>query len=276
MDKGPLVQDLMPIGRFAQASRLSPKALRLYDELGLLPPSYIDEHSGYRYYVEAQLEQAKLINRLRQLGMPLERIACVLALPNRKKVQAIKAYWREVETDVSSKRRLLNYLVPYLEGKGNTMYHVDTRNVPEQKVATLQSNVLAKDLPGFIGDAMSTIHDHLGEANCKPGGAGFVVYHGEVNEDSDGPVEVCLPFMGTLEPVGDMRVRLEPAHKEAFTRLTKAQVAFPEILGAFGTVGEWIKAQGKEELSPPREVYFAPWDAVGPDDPACDVAWPFR
>lgn len=276
MDKGPLVQDLMPIGRFAQASRLSPKALRLYDELGLLPPSYVDEHSGYRYYVEAQLEPAKLINRLRQLGMPLERIACVLTLSSRERVQAIKAYWREVETDVSSRRRLLNYLVPYLEGKGNTMYNVDTRDVPEQKVATLQGNVLAKDLPRFIGDAMSAIHDHLTEANCKAGGAGFVVYHGEVNEDSDGPVEVCLPFTGTLEPAGDMRVRLEPAHQEAFTRLTKAQVAFPEILGAFGTVGEWIKSQGKEELSPPREVYFAPWDAVGPDDPACDVAWPFR
>jgi protein phosphatase len=90
MDKGPLVQDLMPIGRFAQASRLSPKALRLYDELGLLPPSYIDEHSGYRYYVEAQLEQASSLagcgsSRLRQLGMPLERIAYVLALSSRER-----------------------------------------------------------------------------------------------------------------------------------------------------------------------------------------------
>jgi hypothetical protein len=141
-------------------------------------------------------------------------------------VQAIKAYWREVETDVSSRGKLLNYLVSYLEGKGNTMYNVDTRDVPEHKVATLQGNVLAKDLPGFMGDAMSAIHDHLTEANCKAGGACFVVYPGEVNEDSDGPVEVCLPFTGTLEPVGDMRVRLEPAHQEAFTRSPKPRSLF--------------------------------------------------
>ena len=31
--------DLMSIGEFARLSRLSPKALRLYDELGLLPPA---------------------------------------------------------------------------------------------------------------------------------------------------------------------------------------------------------------------------------------------
>lgn len=48
------------------------------------------------------------------------------------------------------------------------------------------------------------------------------------------------------------------------------------LLGAFGAVGEWIKAEGKEQASPPREVYFADWGAIGPDDPACDIAWPFR
>ena len=38
----------LTIGEFARASRLSPKALRLYDELGLLRPVRVDEYSGYR------------------------------------------------------------------------------------------------------------------------------------------------------------------------------------------------------------------------------------
>ena len=33
---------LVSIGEFAQASRLSPKALRLYDELGLLVPAHVE------------------------------------------------------------------------------------------------------------------------------------------------------------------------------------------------------------------------------------------
>ena len=41
---------LLTIGAFAKASRLSPKALRLYDELGLLPPARVDPMTGYRLY----------------------------------------------------------------------------------------------------------------------------------------------------------------------------------------------------------------------------------
>lgn len=63
--------DLMSIGDFARRSRLSANALRLYDELGLLPPARVDAGSGYRYYAAAQLERARLVAALRQLQVPL-------------------------------------------------------------------------------------------------------------------------------------------------------------------------------------------------------------
>ncbi len=62
---------LLSIGAFARATRLTPKALRLYDELGLLPPALVDPASGYRFYDPAQLERAQLVAWLRRLGMPL-------------------------------------------------------------------------------------------------------------------------------------------------------------------------------------------------------------
>jgi len=71
--------ELLTIGAFAQASRLSPKALRLYDSLGLLTPAHVDEVSGYRFYRPDQLERARLVAWLRRLGMPLARIQVVLA-----------------------------------------------------------------------------------------------------------------------------------------------------------------------------------------------------
>ncbi|GAB2904611.1 hypothetical protein GCM10022245_45230 [Streptomyces mayteni] len=52
---------LLTIGAFAMASRLSPKALRLYDELGLLPPARVDPVTGYRRYAPEQLDQARLV-----------------------------------------------------------------------------------------------------------------------------------------------------------------------------------------------------------------------
>jgi DNA-binding transcriptional MerR regulator len=50
---------LVSIGEFARLSRLSPEALRLYDELGLLLPAYIDPDTGYRWYAATQLDQAR-------------------------------------------------------------------------------------------------------------------------------------------------------------------------------------------------------------------------
>lgn len=68
---------LLTIGGFARASRLSPKALRLYDELGLLAPASVDPVSGYRFYSPDQLERARLIAWLRRL------LAVGSALPSR-------------------------------------------------------------------------------------------------------------------------------------------------------------------------------------------------
>jgi DNA-binding transcriptional MerR regulator len=73
--------ELMTSGAFARASGLSRKALRLYDELGLLPPARVDPESGYRFYQPAQLEQARLVAWLRRLGMPLASIRAVSTLP---------------------------------------------------------------------------------------------------------------------------------------------------------------------------------------------------
>lgn len=61
---------LLPIGAFARRSRLSLKALRLYDELGLLPPARVDPETGYRSYVADQVDRARL--RLRRRGAWIE------------------------------------------------------------------------------------------------------------------------------------------------------------------------------------------------------------
>jgi len=53
------LMDLMTIGTFAERTRLSPKALRLYDRLGLLPPARTDPLSGYRFYSEDQVAGAR-------------------------------------------------------------------------------------------------------------------------------------------------------------------------------------------------------------------------
>lgn len=264
---------LMSIGAFSRRARLSLKALRLYDRLGLLPPASVDPETGYRYYVEAQVDHARLIGLLRRLKMPLERIGLVLDLPADAAVTELRLFWAETEQDVEVRRRLVAILERHLEGRGEAMYAIQTRQVPEQQVLSITRALTVEDLPGFIMDSFVALAAHVERAGARQVAAPFVIYHGEVNTDSDGPVEACQPFDGTVPPGDGMQARIEPAHAEAFTTLTKAEVSFPGVLEAYNAVERWIDESGREMKAPPREVYFTT-DEVADDDPFCDVAYP--
>lgn len=116
-----MAAELLTIGAFARASRLSPKALRLYDELGLLPPARVDPVNGYRHYAPAQLERARLVAWLRRLGMPLARIREVCELTGPAAAEAVAAYWAQVEADTAARRELAAFLVDQLQRKDTTM-----------------------------------------------------------------------------------------------------------------------------------------------------------
>jgi len=71
----------LTIGVFARRSRLSMKALRLYDRLELLIPADVDRENGYRRYRESQLATARMIVMLRRLDMPLTQVAEIISAP---------------------------------------------------------------------------------------------------------------------------------------------------------------------------------------------------
>lgn len=268
----------MPIGAFARRTRLSLKALRLYDELGLLAPASVDPWTGYRAYAESQVPAARLIRLLRALDMPLERIQRLVAMPAREAAAELRAYWREVEESHAVRSRLAAFVERYLDGSGDAMYPVATREIPAQPVVSTSRAVLVKDLLPFIMEAYDRLAARIAGVGSEPEQAWFVVYHGEVSEDSDGPVEVCLPYTGPTPegPDDGIVTRVEPAHREAYTTITRAQTRYPEILEAYTAVERWIQEHGARSAGAPREVYFVDERRIEPDQPFCDVAFPIE
>ncbi|GMA14700.1 MerR family transcriptional regulator [Deinococcus metallilatus] len=264
----------LTIGAFSRASRLSLKALRLYDDLGLLPPARVDEGTGYRYYTPSQLGTAHLIGLLRQLDLPLSEVRAVLDTPAQTRASQLTQLWARVEREHGRRRGVAQYLIEKLQGETDMTDHFDVqqRLVPAQRVATLTRRLYVADLTDFIGEAGGRLHALTG---AQTAGATFVIYHGEVNADSDGPVEVCVPFTGSLTVPDDVTVREEPAHHEAYVTLTRAQFVFPDILRAYDATCEYAKAHGTPGELSPREVYPVAWDGLSDNDPAGDVAWPF-
>src|SRR5699024_3526560 len=71
--------ELLSIGEVARASGLSMSALRFYDRSGVLVPAEVAADTGYRWYSPSQVEAARLLARLRRVGLPLAEISMVLA-----------------------------------------------------------------------------------------------------------------------------------------------------------------------------------------------------
>jgi DNA-binding transcriptional MerR regulator len=232
------MENLMPIGEFASASRLSQKALRLYGDKGLLPPSWVDPDSGYRYYSVEQLHVATLIALLRRAGMPLAEIRSFLREPS---VERLDDYERRATDDFAERRRVLRYTKRLL--KEEPMYHVITDAVPARRYVSRTKRVLVPELEPYIVDCFRELGGDDADA------PGFVLYHGPVNAEEDGPVEVCAPRAD-----GDKEL---PGGDVAFTEISGEQCQFPQILGAYEAVYRWTKENGREASGPAREIYLS-------------------
>ena len=273
---GNITHDLMPIGRFAEASRLSIKALRLYDKVGLLPPIYVDHDSGYRFYSQDQLARAKLILLLRRIEMPLAMIPQVLETEEEEAIALLKTYWQGVEGKVAKGRKVVSYLYKLLQGEEERMtYDVHTKQVPKMKVVSICREVSIDELINYLQNSIQTLTESTTAQGGEVMGPPMGIYHGEVNEDSDGPVEVCLPVKGDVEPSGEIVTRELATSQVAYTNVTLDQAEFPQILQAYDAVYKWIQRNGHEITDSPREIYLRSSKGIDPDEAYIEIGWPY-
>ena len=76
------MSNTLSIGDFSLIIHLSIKTLRYYHQIGLLEPAEVDPHTGYRSYRVEQIPTAQIIQRFRDLNMPLDEVKAVLAAPD--------------------------------------------------------------------------------------------------------------------------------------------------------------------------------------------------
>jgi DNA-binding transcriptional MerR regulator len=101
--------DQIPIGKFSFMTRLSQKALRLYDRKGLLVPEAKDPFTGYRYYTVAQLEKGMKIKTFTFLGFSLEEVSGLLDAESKGDCEYIGACFRKKIEATKSRQRSVHF-----------------------------------------------------------------------------------------------------------------------------------------------------------------------
>lgn len=270
-------QSSLTIGQFGQLSQLSRKALRLYDERGLLEPAHIDPFTGYRYYRHAQMETARRIRLLRMMEMPLEQIGAVLAAWEHDPTEANRLIQLHVSavqnqlTAVQLAARLLNQELSRDKEQLMSFEYTQT-DVPAQYVAAVRKNITAPSYHKWANETMRRLVQFVKDGGATPSGDPIVLYYGPLNEEDDGPVEICIPFTGATMPEGDVKVRQLPAHRAVRIRTYGEYNQYPKVLEMWNGIGKHVHESGVESNFDADMTTYEIWH----EDFTTTISWPIR
>src|SRR5215471_11674206 len=144
--------NLIPIGRFAQLTHLSVKALRIYAKAGLLTPVYVDPESGFRYYQLSQAALAARIRLLRLIDMPLEDIRVIVQASDAEVMQAhLSTHQRRLLNRMARDQQSLLLLQRVRDQPDAFLsFEVQIKEVPDQPLLSMS----VQAVPGAFGEAI--------------------------------------------------------------------------------------------------------------------------
>lgn len=268
------MHDLLAIGQFSQVTRLSVKALRLYDSLGLLKPAWVDPSSGYRYYRPAQARTAETIRVLREVDMSLDDIGDVLASTDTDVVRKyLVAHRGQLEDRLGQQQRMLEFLSSLIEHEGVLMpYQITTKSVPSQHVASVKLTTNLAQIKKVFGPAMSRLTEVVAQSDTDPASPPFVVYHDVIDEHNEGTVELCIPVTTLVTSTDqDVQWKTVDAGQVAFTT---HQGPYEQLSPAYHAIGEWLSEHDHDTAAPPREIYLNDPNVVAPNELLTEVQFP--
>ena len=270
---------MLTIGDFSRMTHLSVKALRHYHDMGVLEPAAVDPFTGYRSYDTSQVGSAQVIRRLRDLGMPLDSIAAVLAAPDLEaRNREIAAHLTRMERQLEQTQASVAALRALLTGPA-VRPAIELRTIAAVTALAVREVVDAAEL------------NDVGRRGVRRAGGGAV---GD-RADRRRALRRALPrrLLRTraqrghglrpgcgrrgagaagLDPAGRVRLLQIPAVEAA---VAVHQGAFSEIDRTYAAVGEVVAERAIGTGGPIREYYLV--SSADTDDVAkhrTEVCWP--
>jgi effector-binding domain-containing protein len=247
---------MLKIGDFSRISQVTVKALRFYDEIGLLRAAHVDDFTGYRYYTVDQLPRLNRILALKELGFTLEQIAD--ALSEGVTAEQLRGMLRLKQAEIQQRMETAQELLTRVEARlqqieqEGTMsnYEVILKKVEPLKVASIRAI-----LPNYqaVGQLFGEVFGYLQQKGVRPAGACLALWHDNGYKESDVDGEGCCPIAEAV--AGNDRVKVYDlpggemacvVHHGTFSTLTQA----------YGPLLEWIAANGYTVTGAGREVYL--------------------
>jgi DNA-binding transcriptional MerR regulator len=242
------------IGDFSRLSQVSVKALRFYDEVGLLKPTYVDRDTGYRYYSATLLPRLNRILAFKELGFSLEEISRLMEgdLPVDRVRVSLQNRRAELARNIERERAQLIEVEAWLaqiDQSGRFPdYEVTIKRIAPRLVASV------RDLLSSYADAddlFDELHSHL-----KHRGAPLergAIWHTCANQQRSIDCEAILFLREPVRSAGRAQVYELPG---ASVACVIHQGSDETSERAYVAARSWIKSHGYAIAGPNRELYW--------------------
>jgi DNA-binding transcriptional MerR regulator/effector-binding domain-containing protein len=274
---------MLTIGDFSRMTHLSVKALRHYHDMGVLEPAAVDPFTGYRSYDTSQVGSAQVIRRLRDLGMPLDSIAAVLAAPDLEaRNREIAAHLTRMERQLEQTQASVAALRALLTGPA-VRPAIELRAIPAVTALAVREVVDAAGLNDWGSEAFDALAASLAAAGLTAAGPYGGLFDGDFFELERSEVTAFVPVTSETGLVGaGAGVGLDPAGRVRLLEIPTLEAAvavhegaFSEIDRTYAALGEVVAERAIGVDGPIREYYLvssADTDDVGKH--RTEVCWP--
>jgi DNA-binding transcriptional MerR regulator/effector-binding domain-containing protein len=262
----------LSIGDFSLMTHLSIKTLRYYHQVGLLEPEDVDPDTGYRHYGVEQLPTAQIIQRFRDLDMPIDEVKAVLAAPNLATRNALIAtHLGRLEGELAQTRQAVQSLRNLLE-TAHAAIAVDHRTIPATPAVGIQDVVDRSDLVVWLHGALGELYATVAVQGVQSSGPSGGLFASELFQYERGEVTMFVPISGTLQTVGRVSPLVVPAAEVA---VTVHDGSLANLNDTYVALGVYVAQHALGVVGPVREYYLV--DARATSDATewrTELAWP--
>jgi DNA-binding transcriptional MerR regulator/effector-binding domain-containing protein len=267
---------MLSIGRFARLTGLTVKALRHYDELGLLRPAHVDEWTGYRWYERSQVREAVAVRRLRSLRVPLDEVAVLIRSDDESLREALAVHRARLEGELVETRHILTELDALIEGKEQLVIDVKLDlpivDEPPGRYAVAAKRVRVDDMTTYVPETIARVREWLDARGVLCIDPPLTIFLGPgIDEWLD--VEVGWPIDGADPDLSDGITLRELPPARAVQHVHRGP--FEGLPDVYRALEPAIREQGLEPLELAREHYVGhPNNTADPADYETRIVWP--
>ena len=261
---------LYRIGLFAQMNRITVKALRFYEEQGLLLPAKIDEESGYRYYTMSQMETLHRILALKEAGFTIEDMKHLNASGDERGFLLRKK--KALLEKIAELTLQLSKIDGYLMAGGNSLSApVMVKTIPETVCAVMRRRIDSYDA---LFEIMPELGGYMEDAGCVcalPEYC-FTQYLEPGFQEAQILVEVCEAVTEKKADRGCLRFRTIPETRAACIYHKGSYRDFPKT---YEVILRYIEENGYEICGNIRESYIdGVWNKDSEDEWLSEIQIP--